>query len=132
MENPFVFGAELEPGQLVDREEELDQVVRALTGRQKLFLIGPRRYGKTSLLNVAEHQALSKGAVILRHDAEAYPTFEALVSAIVAGAAKRLSGVVKRAGDQVVEFFKILRPEVTYDGHTTHWDLSATRSSAKE
>jgi len=121
MQNPFIFGAELEPGQLVDREEEVRQVVGALTGRQKLFLIGPRRFGKTSILNVAESRAREQGAMILRHDAEAYPTYEDLVSAIVANAARQLTSLAAKAGEQVVKLFSALRPKVTYDGSSNTW-----------
>jgi uncharacterized protein len=124
MENPFVFGSELEPGQLVDREEEVGQVVRAMTGRQKLFLIGPRRFGKTSILNVAQQEAHASGAVVLRHDAEAYPTFEALVNAIIASAARELTTTIKRAGEQVVKFFGTLRPQVTFDATAQTWSAS--------
>src|SRR5215469_10182095 len=124
MENPFVFGSELEPGQLVDREEEVGQVVRAMTGRQKLFLIGPRRFGKTSILNVAQQEAHAKGAVVLRHDAEAYPTFEALVNAIIASAARELTTAIKRTSEQVVKFFGTLRPQVTFDATAHTWSAS--------
>lgn len=124
MQNPFVFGSELEPGQLVDRGEEVSQVVRAITGRQKLFLIGPRRFGKTSILNVAQQEARKMGAVVLRHDAEAYATFEALVNAIIASAARELTTAIKRAGEQVVKFFGALRPQVTYDAAEQTWAAS--------
>ena len=40
----------------------------------KLFLIGPRRYGKTSLLAAAEAHAELEGMVVLRFDAERFPT----------------------------------------------------------
>lgn len=124
MENPFIFGSELEPSQLIDREEEVHQVVQAMTSRQKLFLIGPRRFGKTSILNVAQQEAHAKGAVVLRHDAEAYPTFEALVNAIIASAARELMTAVKRAGEQVVKFFGTLRPQVTFDATAQTWAAS--------
>lgn len=132
MENPFVFGAELDAAQLVDRDEEVSQVVRALTGSQKLFLIGPRRFGKTSILNVAEGQARERGALVLRHDAEAYPTYEALVSAIVADAAKQLTGLVKRSGEQIVKFFSALRPEITYDGVHQTWTAGIGAAEARK
>ncbi len=124
MENPFVFGSELEPGRLLERTEEVAQVVRTITERQKLFLIGPRRFGKTSILNVAEHEARSAGAVVLRHDAEAYPTFEALVNAIVTSAARELTTHLKRTGEQVTRFFATLGPRINYDAGANTWTAS--------
>jgi hypothetical protein len=47
MQNPFVYG-EIVPGEgFVDREVELDRLVTDLAGGQKVFLISPRRYGKS-------------------------------------------------------------------------------------
>ncbi len=60
----------------------------------------------------------------MRHDAEAYPTFESLVSAIVAAAARELTGVVKKTADQVIRLFSALRPQVTYDGSENQWTAS--------
>jgi hypothetical protein len=48
--NPFEFGGELKASALIDREQELDLVIRTIENGGKLFLIGPRRYGKTSIL----------------------------------------------------------------------------------
>src|SRR5215207_6026214 len=53
MKNPFVYG-EIVPGEaFVDREVELDRLVTDLAGGQKVFLISPRRYGKSSLVRQA-------------------------------------------------------------------------------
>src|SRR5437870_13851724 len=69
MENPFQFGRELGAGELVDREEEIAQVARTIRQGGKLFLVGPRRFGKTSVLKAAEDRLLSEGAAVLRCDA---------------------------------------------------------------
>ena len=53
MDNPFVYG-EVVPGEaFVDREAELDRLVADLGDGQKVFLISPRRYGKSSLIRQA-------------------------------------------------------------------------------
>jgi len=52
-ENPFVFGEIVTKDSFVDRTEELGQVVRDVKDRQKLFLLSPRRFGKSSLVVVA-------------------------------------------------------------------------------
>ncbi len=70
--NPFEFGGELKAASLVDREQELDLVIRAIENGGKLFLIGPRRYGKTSILAAAEEQLDDSGVAVLRYDAEVY------------------------------------------------------------
>lgn len=115
MKNPFEFGRELGSTELVDRGEEIALVFRALAGAGRLFLIGPRRFGKTSILRAAAERAASQGVVVLRHDAEAYPSLQLLAQAVVAEAAKELTGTVERAGVQIREFFGSLRPQVSYN-----------------
>ncbi len=53
MKNPFQFGRELAPPDLVDRQNEIATCVGTVQNRERLFLIGPRRYGKTSILKAA-------------------------------------------------------------------------------
>jgi hypothetical protein len=40
--NPFQYGRELAPADLVDRQEEIATCVRTVQNRERLFLIGPR------------------------------------------------------------------------------------------
>src|SRR5258708_35907683 len=84
MKNPFEFGRELGIGELVDRNSEVAEVEEVIRSGRKLFLIGPRRYGKTSILKAAEDKLQVANSVVLRLDAESYPTLEMLVNRIVA------------------------------------------------
>ncbi|MBW8838711.1 MAG: ATP-binding protein [Gemmatimonadetes bacterium] len=114
--NPFEFGRELSESELVDREQELDLVERAIVNRGKFFLMGPRRFGKTSILSAVEHRvSMRRAAVVLRYDAEAYETTALLAQALLTGAARKLAGPLDRAGDTVRRLFGRLRPEVEYD-----------------
>lgn len=115
MKNPFEFGRELSSTELVDREDELAAVVRTMQEGGRLFLIGPRRFGKTSILRVAAERAQDEGVVVLRYNAEAYPTLARLGQAIVGDAAGALTGTVKRAGQKVQTFFGALRPQVSFN-----------------
>jgi hypothetical protein len=123
MENPFQFGRELGADELVDRREEVMEVISAITEGRKLFLIGPRRYGKTSILKTAGDQASRKGATVLRYNAEAYPTLDQLVGAIVADAAKSLRGGVERTGEQIKKYFSKLQPELSFNVTQTSWSV---------
>ena len=53
MANPFVYGEVVPPASFVDREIELDRLTADLLAGQKIFLISPRRYGKSSLVRQA-------------------------------------------------------------------------------
>ena len=48
--NPFVYGEVVTSAAFADREEERDRLARDLSEGQKVFLISPRRYGKSSLI----------------------------------------------------------------------------------
>jgi uncharacterized protein len=130
VKNPFQYGRELGADSLVDRQKEINEVTAALTEGGKLFLIGPRRYGKTSILKVSAERVEQSGGIVLRFDAEAYPTLELLVRAILAEATARLAGNLKQAGDWARKFFGRLRPEITY--HATEGTFSARLGASLE
>lgn len=113
--NPFEYGRELTGDELVDRREELDQLIRSMQNRAKLFLIGPRRYGKTSLLATAAARAERDGMVVLRYDAERFDGLDTLARALLTAAGRRLAGTVERAGDMLRRLAGRLRPSVTYN-----------------
>jgi hypothetical protein len=63
MLSPFVYEEPVGPGDLVDREPELETLVeRAIDGRNSR-LEGPRRYGKTSLLRAVLARCERNGCV---------------------------------------------------------------------
>ena len=51
--NPFVYGEIVPASAFVDREAELERLTTDLADGQKVFLISPRRYGKSSLVRQA-------------------------------------------------------------------------------
>jgi len=53
MTNPFVYGEVVPAASFVDREVELERLADDLRAGQKIFLISPRRYGKSSLVRQA-------------------------------------------------------------------------------
>src|SRR5262245_52244428 len=63
MDNPFVYGEVVPAAAFVDRVDELDRLVQDLGSGQKVFLISPRRYGKSSLIRQALRAAARAGAL---------------------------------------------------------------------
>ena len=51
--NPFVYGEVVPAAAFVNRVDELRRLVADLAAGQKIFLISPRRYGKSSLIRRA-------------------------------------------------------------------------------
>jgi AAA+ ATPase superfamily predicted ATPase len=132
MDNPFEFGRELSAGELVDRTAELRQVRDTLRSGAKLFLIGPRRFGKTSLLHAASEQVARGGVVVLRYDAQAFPSLELLAGRLAADAAQRLTRTVDKAGAAIKTFFAGVRPSATFDATEHKWSLTLAGSPGRE
>lgn len=113
--NPFQYGREIGTDALVDRQQEVAEVVNTIEEAGKLFLVGPRRYGKTSILAAAQEQAERAQALVLRFDAEAYPTLEMLISVVLAEATKRLTGGLEKATERFKQLFARLKPQINYN-----------------
>ena len=62
-QNPFVYGEVVPAAAFVDRVTELDRLVHDLAAAQKVFLISPRRYGKSSLIRHALSAMARRGAL---------------------------------------------------------------------
>jgi hypothetical protein len=51
--NPFRYGADFGPEDIVGRKDEIARAGYAVRDGQRLFLVGPRGFGKTSILRAA-------------------------------------------------------------------------------
>ena len=51
--NPFVYSRPLSPEDVIDRDEEVAELLRYAVGGHYVRLFAPRKYGKTSLLRRA-------------------------------------------------------------------------------
>jgi hypothetical protein len=126
--NPFEFGRAMRADAIVDREEELRRLTDAVRNGERLFLIGPRRYGKTSLLNYMQSELGRDGVIVLKYDVEKFETTRLLAKALLSGAIRTLTGPVDKvsalAGRQIKRFFGALKPELTYDVTEGTWSVS--------
>src|SRR5580765_1905123 len=61
--NPFVYGEVVPTAAFVNRAAELERLVGDLADGQKVFLISPRRYGKSSLIRQAL-RSLARGGTL--------------------------------------------------------------------
>jgi hypothetical protein len=77
--NPFVYGEVVPAAAFVDRELELERLTRDLLAGQKIFLISPRRYGKSSLVRQALHAAERAGALTVDVTVSSYSSYVAFL-----------------------------------------------------
>lgn len=118
--NPFHYGREVD--QLVDREDEVARSVAVAESASTLFLLGPRRFGKTSILKTVAREATARGTIVLRYDAEAFETIDLLARAIATGATRAFAGTMERAGELVRRVFGALKASASFD--LTHQTLT--------
>jgi hypothetical protein len=79
MQNPFVYGEVVPPNAFVDREDELARLVADLGSGQKVFLISPRRYGKSSLMRRAIDTLERRGALAVELTVSSYSSYVAFL-----------------------------------------------------
>lgn len=79
MQNPFVYGEVVPATAFVDRVEELDRLVGDLAAAQKIFLISPRRYGKSSLIRQALATMTKRGALTIEVTVSSFSSYVAFL-----------------------------------------------------
>lgn len=129
--NPFEYGRELNPEELVDRQDEVAAVVDALGRPGKLFLIGPRRFGKTSILRAGEDVVTRRNGIVLRYDAEAFTSIDLLAARILGDTAARLTSTIDRATAAIREFFASVRPTATWNATENKWSVSLAGTAGR-
>jgi AAA+ ATPase superfamily predicted ATPase len=79
MNNPFVYGEIVPLEAFADRVVELDRLITDLAEGQKVFLISPRRYGKSSLVRHALAQLTRRKVLTLELTVSSFSSYVAFL-----------------------------------------------------
>ena len=113
MQNPFVYGEVVPATAFADRVLELDRLVTDLAAGQKVFLISPRRFGKSSLVRHALAAMTRRSALTIDVTVSSFSSYVAFLEgyarALVAAETKG-----NRARTWLREMVKSARAEVQY------------------
>ncbi|MFA6094077.1 MAG: ATP-binding protein [Elusimicrobiota bacterium] len=109
--NPFIFGEVVKDADFLDRKTELEAIARDLSDGQKVFLIAPRRYGKTSLILAAAEKLRAKGARVIYIDLFKTASVEQFAAALGKAAAEMRKLGFAEAVDFIKDFVSGLRPQ---------------------
>lgn len=112
--NPFVYGEVVPAAAFVDRATELDRLVADLAAAQKVFLISPRRYGKSSLIRRALALMSRRGALTVEVTVSSFSSYMAFLE----GYARALVAAEtqwERARTWLRDAIRSARTEVRYD-----------------
>ena len=113
MDNPFVYGEVVPSAAFIDRVVELDRLVRDLGEGQKVFLISPRRYGKSSLIRQALSAMGRRGALTIELTVSSFSSYVAFLE----GYARALMAAETRwdrARSWLKEAIRSARTEIRY------------------
>ena len=113
-ENPFVYGEIVPASAFVDRHEEVKRLAGDLAAGQKVFLISPRRYGKSSLVRQAMRQLARERVLTVELTVSSFSSYVAFLEGF-ARALVALETRTERLRDWLRDLFAGVRPELRYD-----------------
>jgi len=130
MENPFVYGEVVPREAFADRDAELDRLIADLTAAQKVFLISPRRYGKSSLVRQALGTLARQGSLTVELTVSSYSSYVSFLE----GYARALASVEtkwERARTWLSETITTTRPELRFEGSRGTGEFSVAFPAVK-
>jgi hypothetical protein len=113
-DNPFVYGHVVPATAFVDRQEELNRLAADLAAGQKVFLISPRRYGKTSLVRQAMRALARRGLITLEVAVSQYTSYVAFLEGYTRAMTPEETRL-DRVRSWLGEVLSGIRPEVRYE-----------------
>jgi uncharacterized protein len=113
-ENPFVYGEIVPRSAFVDRETELERLIADLGDCQKVFLISPRRYGKSSLVRQALLALARDRVVTLEVTVSSFSSYVAFLEGYTRALAA-LDTRTGRARSWLRDMFSGAKPELRMD-----------------
>ena len=127
MDNPFVFGEIVRQRHFVDRERELQNLVRDLADGQKLFLLSPRRFGKSSLVFLALLKLEKRYVRTVNITVSSYATYDQFLEKF-AERVLRSAGSWDRVKGWIGRFIQRVRPSIAVNPINGETSISFSRS----
>jgi hypothetical protein len=127
-ENPFIFGEIVEEPNFVDRADELHQLVRDLADGQKVFLLSPRRFGKSSLVALALLKLRKRHIRTVSLTVSSYASYAQFLEKF-AEKVLRAAGPWGRVKDWVTRFGRNVKPDISYSISTGEVSVSLGRGA---
>jgi hypothetical protein len=127
-ENPFVFGEIIDDTGFVNRTEELRQLVRDLADGQKVFLLSPRRFGKSSLVAVALLKLKKRHIRTVNLTVSSYSSYTQFLEKF-AEKVIRAAGPWDRVKEWITRFARQVKPEISYNINSGEVNVTLGRGS---
>jgi uncharacterized protein len=105
--NPFRFSGPLDPAEMIDRKVEASELLSLAKGGHSVRLVGPRRYGKTTLLQKVLDDAQDTGMATALVDLEDVLSLGGIVVRIERAYARRLRGSLRSRAEGLLSTWNI-------------------------
>jgi AAA+ ATPase superfamily predicted ATPase len=113
--NPFSYGKIFRKQQFYDREEPFSTILSTVSGGNNVVLYAPRRYGKSSLVMKVMQELERKGIPCVYMDLMRACSVDDFIRLYARNIYQRQSSLFEKGLQQVMEWVKRLRPQVTLD-----------------
>jgi len=113
VKNPFVYGEIVADKDFADRTDEIKELIRDLKDCEKIFLISPRRYGKTSLVVNVLTKLRENGVYPVYIDLYKATSLHKLLELYAREIALTVETKLEKAIRLIKEIMPGLRPKVT-------------------
>jgi hypothetical protein len=117
-DNPFVYGEIVTAAAFADREIERDRLSRDLLAGQKVFLISPRRYGKSSLVRHVLRGLAKQGVLTVEVTVASSSSYVGFLEAY-ARALLLADTPAGRLRQWTADLLRSVRPEVRFEAAPT-------------
>jgi hypothetical protein len=113
-DNPFVYGEIVTASAFADRVDERDRLTRDLLAGQKVFLISPRRYGKSSLVRHVLRRLAKQGLLTVEVTVASCSSYVGFLEAY-ARALLMAETPAGRLRQWTTDLLRAVRPEVRFE-----------------
>jgi uncharacterized protein len=114
LDNPFIYGEIVSAGAFANRQAERERLTRDLAAGQKVFLISPRRYGKSSLVRDVLRGLSRQGVLTVEVTVAASSSYVAFLEAY-ARALVAAETPVGRLRRWATDLLQAVKPELRFD-----------------
>lgn len=130
MENPFKYGGIVRGPYFADRKAEILELKREMENLNRVFLVSPRRFGKTCLLLNLIETLKRSGFACAYIDLNAFPDLSSFAGAMADLSSKAL----ENNRDKLIKIFagfKMLRPKVSV-GHNGNFSAGVELANSEK
>jgi hypothetical protein len=114
MINPFKYGGVVSGPYFADRSDEIKELTREMENNNRVFLVSPRRLGKTCLLHQLSKKLEKSGMPCAYIDLNAFPDLRGFAGAMTSMTARALETNTDRLL-KIFSGFHKLRPKLSMD-----------------